>query len=378
MMKPILRKLTIIGMLMIAALVVTLFISDVPAQAASKEVRVSTEKALNKAIKNKNVTSIVFKTEAYINVTIKSNKSAVSKDLSINAPNANITNKATFRGIYVQAVGKYTEAADGNTYEIYDDYSVDSFTVAKKKTVKSMTLYNPSQHIDQFAIIRKGAKIEEFNLVYSDAGNVSYGVFNPQTGVMNFSYYLSKYDVTVNLEYTFDKSGRILNFKNKAQEFGCEYTYEYDADGNVIKNTFSDMIGDCVYTYEYDSDFKLIREIHNEDNYRFKYELTYKYDKKGNLISRVNTDLKTGESQTVAKFTYDKKGRKLSCVDTTGSKIVEKYKYNKKGFLTSYTQTIENSPTNTYKFSETYKYNSKGDMTERTTNDNGNKTTRKY
>ena len=73
-----------------------------------------------------------------------------------------------------------------------------------------------------------------------------------------------------------------------------------------------------------------------------------------------------------------KKGRKLSCVDTYGSKIVEKYKYNKKGFLISYTQTIENSPSYTYKFSETYKYNTKGDMIERTTNDNGRKTTKKY
>lgn len=376
-MKQMLRKLTFIGMLMITALVVTLLINDVPAQAASKIVRVSTEKALNKAIKNKDVAIINFQTEAYMKVTIKANKSAASKYLDIKAPNADITNKSTFRGITVQAVGNYTEAANGNTYEIYDDKMVDSFTVSKKKTVKSMTLFSPSQHIDQFAILRNGAKIEEFNLIYSGDGNVSYGVYNPQTGVMEFSYYLSQYDVTVNLEYTFDKSGRILNFKNKAPEFGCDYTYEYDANGNVIKNTFTDMIGNCVYTYEYDADGKLIREVHDEEG-GMLYEFKYKYDKKGNLLSRIHTNLKTGESSTVAKFTYDKKGRKLSCVDTYGSKIVEKYKYNKKGFLISYTQTIENGPSYTYKFSETYKYNSKGDMTERTTNDNGKKTTKKY
>ena len=61
-MKQMLRKLTFIGMLMVTALVVTLLISDVPAQAASKIVRVSTEKALNKAIKNKDVAIINFQT----------------------------------------------------------------------------------------------------------------------------------------------------------------------------------------------------------------------------------------------------------------------------------------------------------------------------
>ena len=376
-MKQKLCKFTLIGMIMIAAMVVTLFFYDVPVQAASKAVRVSTEKALNKAIKNKDVTSITFQTEAYVKVTIKANKLAASKYLDINAPNADITNKATFRNIGVQAVGNYVEAADGNSYDIYDDKTVDSFTVSKKKNVKSLTFLNPSQHIDQFAILRNGSKIDEFNLIYSDNGNVSYGVYNPQTGVIDFSYYLSQYDVTVNLEYTLDKSGRVLNFKNKAPEFGCEYTYEYDADGNLVKNTFSDMIGNCVYTYEYDSDFKLIREVHDEDSV-FKYELKYNYDKNGNLINRVNTDLKTGESKTDVKYTYDEKGRKLSCVDTYGSKIVEKYKYNKKGFLTSYTMTISQSGGKTYKFSETYKYNSAGDMTKRTTNDNGKKTVYKY
>jgi len=376
MMKQMIRRLSFTGMLMIAAVIVTLFIGEVPANAAGKSVRVSTEKALNKAVKDKNVSEIIFKTEAYIKVTLKANKNATSKYLEIDAPNADITNKSTFRGIILQAVKNYTEEADGNTYEFYDDRKIGTFTVAAKKTVKSMTLINPSQYIDQFAIIRNGAKIEEFNLISSDAGNVSYGVYNPQTGVMNFSYYVSKYDVTVNLEYIFDKSGRILNFKNKAAEFGCEYTYEYDADGNLIKNSFSDMIGNCVYTYEYDSDFKLISETHKEElDY---YKLEYKYDKKGNLISRKNTNLKTGKSKTDVKYTYDKNGRKLSCTDTYGSKIVEKYKYNKKGFLTSFTQTITNSPKNIYKFSETYKYNSDGDMIQRTTNDNGNKTVKKY
>ncbi|MBR4344006.1 MAG: hypothetical protein IKP88_15135 [Lachnospiraceae bacterium] len=386
-MKQKLRKLTLIGMLMIAGLVVTILIGYVPAKAAGKSVRVSTEKALNKAVKNKNVSEIIFKTEAFINVTIKSNKAAASKYLEINAPNANITNKSTFNGINMQAARSYTEEANGNTYELYDDTKVGNFTVAKKKTVKSMTLLNPSLEIHRLITIRNGAKIEEFNLISSNDGNVIYSVLHSDKNIITFKYYLSKYDDYFSLEYKIDDSGRITKYKNEAPEFGCEYNYKYDADGNIVENSFGDMLGDYLgtdgfITYEYDSDFKLIREIHDEYDdqfqHQYQYELKYNYDKNGNLISRVNTDLKTGESKTDIKITYDKKGRMLSRTDLIGNKFVEKYKYNKKGFLTKYSYTYEQSKDYTYKFSETYKYNSAGDMTQRTTNDNGKKTTQKY
>ena len=110
----------VITMALVLILIKTSFSGIVQVHAASKMVRISTEKALNKAVKDKSVTSIIFRTKAYINVTIKANKAASSKDLTIDAPNADITNKSVFSGIFLESSGNYVENASGNTFEIYE------------------------------------------------------------------------------------------------------------------------------------------------------------------------------------------------------------------------------------------------------------------
>lgn len=370
------RKLSPVVMMLISVLFITVFIGSVPTDAGTgKTVRVSTEKALNKAVKDKSVTSIIFRTEAYIKVTIKANKAATSKDLTIDAPNADITNKSTFSGIFVESSGNYVEAADGNTFEVYDTYAVKSFTVAKKKSVKSLTYINPEQDLQSCYTLRNGAKIEELTLIYSAAGNVGYGVYDQGTRTIEFNY-VNAYDAKVSLTYVLDKSGRITTFKNNHAEFGCEYYYEYDENGNLTKENFDDMIGKCLITYEYTSDLKLAKKTQTSEIESF--EFSYNYDKKGNLISVERKNKKTGKTKTTVKYTYDKKGRITSCKDTSSGTTVEKYKYDKNGFLTSFSTHTKGGAITEYKHSVSYKYNKAGDIIQKTETTNGYKTVNKY
>ena len=354
---------------------ITLF-CPVSAKAANKTVRASTEKALNKAIKDPDVTDIYFRTNAYINVTIKSNKSASSKYLTIDAPNADITNKSVFKGIFIQESGNYIESADGNTFEIYDTSALKSFTVAKKKTVKSLTYINPGQDLARYYYLRNGAQIEELYLFYSDGGTPGQGIFDPLTRIMVFNY-INKDDAHVSLTYVLDQNGRVINFKNNHPEFGCEYAYDYDDDGYIVKETFNDMIGKGSTTYEYTSDHKLaktacIAEITND-------VLKYNYDKKGNLISTEHCSDGSGKFQKETVNKYDKNGRLLSRTYTAnGNTDVQEYKYNKKGFLTSYSVHSKGGTITEYKMTISYKYNSAGDIIKKTVVENGKKTVTKY
>ena len=375
-MKQTLSKLIPVGMLLISVLIITIFIGSTPVSAGTgKTVRVSTEKALNKAVKNKDVTSIIFRTNAYIKVTIKANKAAASKDLTIDAPNADITNKSVFTGIFLQSSGNYVEAADGNTFEVYDDYYVSSFTVEKNKTVKQITFINPDARIYSFFTIRKGAKIEEMNLIYSYGGKVGYSTFDSSTNTIDFNY-VNIYDEDISLSYTLDDSGRVLNYKNKFPNFGCEYDFEFDENGNLIKETFDDMVGKGEVIYEYDSDSKLIKK--DQTTEMEKDELTYTYDKNGNLISVERYNKLTGKTKKEVTYKYDKNGRLIQCTDKYSGTTVEKYKYNKKGFLTSYSIHSKGGAIKEYKLSITYKYNAAGDIIKKTTNENGTKTVQKY
>ena len=109
-----------------------------------KTVRVSTAKEIKKAINNPDVGTIIFRTQAYIDVTIKANKDASSKFLIVDSPNANITNKAVFASIDIQSAKTFTESASGNKISLtgYFDDSLNGFTVSKNKKVESLTLNN--------------------------------------------------------------------------------------------------------------------------------------------------------------------------------------------------------------------------------------------
>lgn len=105
------------------AIVLTALIICIPqdVQAASGKtasVTVSTAKKIKSAMKKSNVGVIIFKTDAYMKLTIKNVKTAKTKKLIIEAPNTDIINKAVFADIEIIEAGSYTEAVNGNNISL--------------------------------------------------------------------------------------------------------------------------------------------------------------------------------------------------------------------------------------------------------------------
>ena len=334
-------------------------------------VRVSTAKELKAAIKNADVGTIILRTEAYIDITIKADKAAKSKSLIVDAKNADITNKAVFADINILSANSYTESAKGNSISLSDAYMPDGFTVAKKKKVKSLTVYASYASFYSCYTLRKGAKINNLELVYS-------GGDEP----VKSSYNKSKNQVTIacnsdgcERSYTIklDKSGRMVSIKCKSNwpEADYEEAFKYDSNGNVVKNTGSaNMSGE--YTTEMTYSGNLIQKsVYKSDYSSGTY--TYEYDKKGNLIhyeyhGEDSMDGQTFPNSDVADLEYDKNGRltyemwedtesgyfneisntyNSNCfmtemtMNSSGGISVYKYKYNKAGDLIQTTYTCE-------------------------------------
>lgn len=275
-------------------------------------VRVSTAKELKAAIKNADVGTIIIRTEAYIDITIKADKAAKSKSLIVDAKNADITNKAVFADINILSANSYTESAKGNSISLSDAYIPDGFTVAKKKKVKSLIVYDSYASFYSCYTLRKGAKISNLELVYS-------GGDEP----VKSSYNKSKKQVTISCNsdgcersYTIklDKSGRMISIKCKSNwpEADYEEAFKYDSNGNVVKNTgVENMSG------EYSAEMTYAGNLIQKSVYKSSYSssvYTYEYDKKGNLTHYEyhNEDSMDGQTfvhASVADMEYDKKGR---------------------------------------------------------------------
>ena len=120
------------------------------------------------------------------------------------------------------------------------------------------------------------------------------------------------------------------------------YTYGYNLDGNQERKTDKDSV---VTIYGYDQASRLTREMRiiTGDDIRSNW---YSYDDYGNRISKTDSD-----GQTV--YSYDKRNRLLSSLETVGSKTTETvYTYDANGNeLTKAMTTLEpDSGTSTAQF----------------------------
>lgn len=125
------------GMLALVMILSTIIVSPVTAEAAKKTVTVSTQKQLDKALKDGFSGTIVIKTQKSIKLTVKSGNYKKTT-LKVNAPKATITNKATFSTIKVTDAKKVMEQGKGNKYQIADK-KLD-LAVSSKASVSSVNV----------------------------------------------------------------------------------------------------------------------------------------------------------------------------------------------------------------------------------------------
>lgn len=307
-------------------------------EAKSGFIRVSTQKELENAINDPDISHIVFETQAHITVTINENDLTKDKYIEIDAKNAKVINKAVFDRIDLQTVKSYTEKASGNNYVLYDLSYNGGMTVAKGKSVKSILICSDNYETPLYTL-RKGAKVKEVELSH-----------------FNDIFASSKYDkkerkLTIKAKnregvaethtVVLDKRGRIIKtaLDSEVKETCFAYEYKYDKNGNIIKKTGFDSKnpqGELEINYTY-TDNKLTKEVTTGKESAMAI---YEYDAKGRMIRRTYSGTLIGENgEYNAKWTdeyeYDKKGRttlEKYTDSTNGNEFVYKYTYNKKGF----------------------------------------------
>lgn len=372
-----------VGMLFaIAALILTAVIirGSIRVFADNGEtVRVSTAKQLKAAIKRADVGTIIFRTEAYINVTIKADENAKTKSLIIDAPNVNFTNKAVFSDIKIRSAKKYIESVSGNRISIYDNDILDGFFVSKKKKVKKLTILNSYGEFRNNYTLRKGAKIEELELIYT-------GEFYP----VKSSYDKSKRQLTIEGFYydddciyiiKLDKNGRMVSIdcESDSQETYYSELFSYDSNGNLIR-----IIGTDNMYGKFTKEITYSGNLEQKSIYKGEYESTVyisSYDENGRLAHREFTgeDSSDGEIlvySSINVFEYDKNGRLIydRWDSVEGDTFYEtSYTYNSKGFLTMLYDNSSGSVT-VYE----YKYNKAGSMIEFTQKFDGQNETQTY
>ena len=334
--------------------------------AGKKTVRVTTQAELTEAINNSNVGTIVLRSETYDSITIASNKNAKTKKLIVDASYAAITNKAKFKSITISRVKLYKEAVSGNTIEI-PTYFLDSFELAKKKSVKKLILtgFSGFEATDMCCVVRKGAKIK--NIVFKDYDGVV--AMDKSTRTLTFQSDAFEWGEPTVVTMKFDKAGRMI-FRSEdyedENEYDTEYTYEYDKNGNMIEAKG--------YVY-YDGEKQEVEVRKNTYTSKNRLETSfvqgrysalvfvtsYYYDSKGRVIrsasecSTIDGDKTSNEFDSIEEYTYDSKGRvsKMLSENAESSKTTV-YEYNEKGYKLTEKETDSSNPgkysleTNTY------------------------------
>ena len=346
---------------------------------SGETVRVSTSKELSAALKNADTGTIIFRTQAYISVTIKQNKAAAEKFLIIDAPNASITNKALFAGINILSAKSYTESVSGNNISFSDVIIPDGFTVAKKKQVESLTIFNSYGYFDTDYILRKSAKIKDITLIFSGYEAPVESTYNSKKRQIDIKF--DFYGSNRSIKLTFDKSGRKIREVSDGDyaDDKYDYTYSYDSNGNVIKTEGSQNMGGKFTAVRVYSG-NLFRKSEYKDEYS-SGATEFTYDENGRVTGSVYNGVDSIDGQafdvkSTETFKYDSKGRLIyETISDEGSGYFSEvsYTYNSKGFLTK--KYINSSGSETV---FTYKYNKAGDLiTEKWVSD-GHSETRKY
>ena len=342
-------------------------------------VRVSTAKELKAAIKNADVGTIIFRTKAFLNVTIKADKAAKGKSLIIDAENAVITNKAVFADINIYSAKQYIESVSGNNISLSDAYMTDGLIVSKKKKVKSLTVYDSYDTFYTNYTIRKGAKISAIEWIYAGDESPVKSKYNKDKKQLTIEYTNDGCEHSYTAK--FDKDGRMTKITSESNwpEYNYIESTTYDSNGNAVKYTGEEnSSGNYTTEITYSGD-KMIKSVYKGDYESGTY--TYTYDKKGNVIRAEfygtgSVDGDSYESASVWDYEYDKKGRLTydRWEDPEYGNFYESsYTYNSKGFMT---ETFNNSSgsESVYK----YKYNKAGDLVERKYSSEGFKETNSY
>ena len=305
----------------------------------AKTVRVSTAKQLKKAMKSEDVGTIIFRTEAYINVTIKADSAAADKFLIIDAENAKVVNKAVFSGIEIQNVKKYTESVSGNKISITGniDDQRSGFIVSKKKQVERLTIYYPN-YLPGY-VLRKGAKVKELVITKYAKGAPVELTLNAKNKTVTYNM-SNEYDCYEHYKITIDKYGRISHSicESNGVEFAHDFNYKYDSNGNLVEiSGWDNENGDFTDTYTY-SGGNLVKRVFDDWNI---LQEDYEYDSKGNKIhaekySEDSMDGQVWSYSTTEDYEYDENGRLqyYRYENIEGDYSVEySYIYNSKGFL---------------------------------------------
>ena len=343
-------------------------------------VRVTNAKELTAAMKNAEVGTIILRTQVYQTITIKANKASKNQFLIIDAPNTIITNKAVFANINIINAQSYTESASGNKISLSDAYIPGGFTVAKKKKLSSLTVYDMFGTFSVDYTLRKGAKLGELNLVYAGDYYPVESTFNKKKKTTSLDF--TAYDgcerkITVKL----DKNGRVSKFTCDSDwvECTCEYTYKYDKNGNITKMTCKDnMSGTSTYKYTYKNNFlTYMSYIGDVDSGECRLQL----DDKGRVLyseynGKASIDGEEFTYTNIEEYEYDAKGRKsYQRWETPDSGYFSEtvYTYDSKGFLTD--EWTNNSGIEQTK---TYTYSKKGDKLSETYTSEGYSDTIEY
>ena len=357
-------------------------------------VRVKTAKELKAAIKDANVGTIILRTEAFLDITIKSAKSTKSKSLIIDAKNANITNKSVFADINIISANSYTESVSGNRISLSDCFIPDGLTVSKKKKVESLTVYSRYGIFENNYTLRKGAKIGELSLVFAEGEYPVVSKYNKSKRVLTIECEEGGCERAYTIKL--DKSGRMISLDCKSNwpESDYDEAYTYDSNGNVVKITgnanmsgnytteitYSGNLGvksvyeadfdSGLYEYTYDKNGRLVHMDYagedSIDGITTKYATSndYEYDEKGRIIYERSEDV-LRDNFYETSYTYNSKGFLTEMyVNNGGSEAVNKYKYDKAGNLVKVTYTSDG-----YTTAYTYEYDEFGVLVNMTYQD---------
>ena len=349
------------------ALLAVIVINAVPVNADNgKTVRVSTAKELKAALKKADVGTVIFRTQAYIDVTIKANKAAKEKSIIVDAPNANIVNKATFAHLNIQNAQKFTEAANGNHIDLSARNC--NLVIAKNKTVAEINFYSDINVQDGIYSIRKGGKVEVLNVCYDEAEYPQWSEFDADKRLVTITFNDNN-DISYTYYFQLDKAGRILSIEDAHLDPGAKISFKYNKNGDIVKRTVEDGRGVATTEYEYCAVGKPVKVITTSDDVNSIQ--TIEYDTAGNpvLFNHYSELYSTGADEPYATLTgeYDADHR-ITKIDTIGldGRIIITYKYNKKGFRI---EAVTDFMGGEYNYTETYKYNKKGDLIKSTFKD---------
>ena len=300
--------------------------------ADEKTVRVTTQKELNKALKDSSIDTVILRTDTYDSITISSKK-AKKKKLIVDAPNSIIVNKAKFKSVVLENAEYYTEDVSGNNITVY----ISDFEIAEGRSVKKLT----AKRVVTGYTIRKGASIK--SLVYSIDENKS--SYDKETRTLKLKTQVFDYEIydykDISYKFILDEAGRItyLEYKQPSTKRLLKTNSEYDENGNLlkVKEVYADN-GEVSFSFEYKYDGNnnciYAKEYDGYDN----IEKNVEYDDNGREISYINVY----SSGSIAKgtYVYDSKGRKIQSSYSYGTEDklyygdTTTYTYNKKGYRT--------------------------------------------